>query len=264
MRAVKKRFSLDIFTVVAILLAAVFTLVSGAVISVNHRLENAQTVGAGTSSTRSLPIYSVETEEKKIAISFDCAWGVDYTEKLLDIMEKNDVKCTFFAVQFWVEKYPSYVEKIINAGHEMGTHSRTHSYMSKQSEAEIRDELTTSSQAIEKLTGQKVTLFRPPYGDYDNELIDTCLDMGIYPIQWDVDSLDWKNLSATEIAMRVINGVKPGSIILCHNNGLHTAESLPLIFSTLKNRGYEFVPIGELIYKENYTIDHNGRQRKIK
>ena len=264
MRAVTQRFSLDIFTVVAILLAAVFTLVSAAVISVNHRLENAQTVGAGTSSTRSLPIYSVETEEKKIAISFDCAWGVDYTEKLLDIMEKNDVKCTFFAVQFWVEKYPSYVEKIINAGHEMGTHSRTHSYMSKQSEAEIRDELTTSSQAIEKLTGQKVTLFRPPYGDYDNELIDTCLDMGIYPIQWDVDSLDWKNLSATEIAMRVINGVKPGSIILCHNNGLHTAESLPLIFSTLKNRGYEFVPIGELIYKENYTIDHNGRQRKIK
>lgn len=247
------------FTLSALTTAAAVLAVSVSIFSVQNALK-AETVGAGTGSSRSLPIYSVETEEKKVAISFDCAWGVEHTDALLSAMEKNDVRCTFFAVQFWVEKYPDYVKKIINSGHEMGTHSRTHSYMSKQSKAEIQDELTTSSQAIEKLTGEKVTLFRPPYGDYDNELIDTCLEMEIYPIQWDVDSLDWKNLSATEIAMRVINGVKPGSIILCHNNGLHTAESLPLIFSTLKNRGYEFVPISELIYKEGYTIDHNGRQ----
>jgi len=108
--------------------------------------------------------------------------------------------------------------------------------------------------------GKKVDLFRPPYGDYDNLVIDTAKSMGIYSIQWDVDSLDWKDLSATDIAMRIINGVKPGSIILCHNNGLHTAEALPLIFSTLQNRGYEFVPIGELIYRENYTIDSAGKQ----
>lgn len=222
-----------------------------------------QTTGAGTSSTRSLPIYSVETADKKVAISFDCAWGVEYTDTLLDYMEKNDVRCTFFAVQFWVEKYPEYVEKITSAGHEMGTHSRTHPYMSKLSKEQIQSELSTSREAIEKLTGQKVTLFRPPYGDYNNLLIDTCAEMGLYPIQWDVDSLDWKNLSATEIAMRIINGAKNGSIILCHNNGLHTAEALPLIFSTLKNRGYEFVPISELIYKKNYTIDHNGRQIAI-
>ena len=145
----------------------------------------------------------------------------------------------------------------------MGTHSRTHSYMSKLTKAQIQDELTTSSSAIEKITGNKVSLFRPPYGDYDNELIDTCLEMGLYPIQWDVDSLDWKNLSATEIAMRVINSAKNGSIILCHNNGLHTAEALPLIFSTLKNKGFEFVPISELIYRENFSIDHNGRQHSL-
>ena len=88
---------------------------------------------------RSLPIYSVETEEKKVAISFDCAWGVDYTEKLLNIMAQNDVRCTFFAVQFWVERYPSYVEKIVEAGHEMGTHSRTHPYMSTLTKEQIKD-----------------------------------------------------------------------------------------------------------------------------
>lgn len=250
-----------IFAVFVLIFTAVFAIVSTSFFCVK-RAEKIKTTGAGTSLTRSLPIYSVGTDEKKIAISFDCAWGVDFTDKLLDAMAKNDIRCTFFAVQFWVEKYPEYVEKIISAGHEMGTHSRTHSYMSKLSEADIRDELTTSSQAIEHLTGKKVTLFRPPYGDYNNTLIDTCNQMGLYPIQWDVDSLDWKNLSATEIAMRVINGVKNGSIILCHNNALHTAEALPLIFSTLKNRGYEFVPISELIYKEDYHIDASGRMWK--
>lgn len=260
MRVEKNKNTRSGFAFLAILLSAVFLSVFTLVYSIENALKTNQTVGAGTSLYRSLPIYSVEQTEKKIAISFDCAWGVDYTDQLLETMQKNDIKCTFFAVQFWVEKYPDYAKKIVASGHELGTHSRTHSYMSKQSKEEIYNELFTSSQAIEKITGQKTTLFRPPYGDYDDELINTCLDMDLYPIQWDVDSLDWKNLSATEIAMRVINGVKPGSIILCHNNGLHTAEALPMIFSTLKNRGYQFVPIGELIYKDHYTIDHNGRQ----
>ena len=209
---------------------------------------------------RSLPIYSVAREEKKIAISFDCAWGTEHTDAILKALDQNDVRCTFFMVEFWTEKYPEYVKKIDEAGHEIGTHSKTHPYMSKLSEAEIRAELSSSSEAITAVTGKKVDLFPPPYGDYDNLVIDTAKSMGIYSIQWDVDSLDWKDLSATDIAMRIINGVKPGSIILCHNNGLHTAEALPLIFSTLQNRGYEFVPIGELIYRENYTIDSAGKQ----
>ena len=226
--------------------------------AVNARL-GAEMVSA---ARKALPIYSVATDEKKVAISFDCAWGVEYTDTLLDIMQKNDVRCTFFAVQFWVEKYPDYAKKIVDTGHELGTHSRTHSYMSKQTKAQIEDELTTSMQAIEKITGQKTDLFRAPYGDYNDLLIDTAQSMGLYTIQWDVDSLDWKNLSATEIALRIINGAKNGSIILCHNNGLHTAEALPMIFSTLQNKGYEFVPIGELIYRDGYMLDVNGKQHK--
>lgn len=213
---------------------------------------------------RLVPIYSVEREDKVISISFDCAWGTDYTDGILNALKVSDVRATWFMVEFWAEKYGDYVKKIDAAGHEIGTHSSTHSYMSKQNAEEIKMELTASSEAIEKVTGKKVELFRPPYGDYDDELIKTASELGYYTIQWDTDSLDWKDLSAADIAMRVINGVKSGSIILMHNNGLHTAEAVPIILETLKNRGYSFVPIGELIYKENYTVDGAGRQQPAK
>ena len=212
------------------------------------------------SGARSLPIYSVERSDNKIAISFDCAWGTDHTDEILKNLAAANVRATFFTVEFWAEKYPDYLKKIDEAGHEIGTHSASHSYMSRLSEGEIRQELTTSSEAIASVTGKEVTLFRPPYGDYNNQLIDVSNSMGLTPIQWDVDSLDWKDLSAGDIAARIVERVKSGSIILCHNNGLHTAEALPIIFDTLHARGFEFVPIGELIYRENYTIDSTGRQ----
>lgn len=215
-------------------------------------------------STRLVPIYSVERDDKVISISFDCAWGTEHTQDILKSLRVSGVKATFFMVEFWAEKYPETVKEIDKAGHEIGTHSSTHSYMSKQNAEEIKLELTTSSKVIEDITGKKVELFRPPYGDYDNELIKTASELGYYTIQWDTDSLDWKDLSATDIAMRVINGVTSGSIILMHNNGLHTAEAVPIILETLKNKGYTFVPIGELIYKDNYTIDGSGRQQPVK
>lgn len=212
------------------------------------------------SGARSLPVYSVERTDNRIAISFDCAWGTDHTDAILSCLEETGVRATFFMVQFWAEKYPDYLKKIDEAGHEVGTHSATHSYMSRLSEGEIRAELESSSAAITAVTGKAVTLFRPPYGDYDDLLIDTCNDMGILPVQWDVDSLDWKDLSAADIAQRIVPRVKSGSIILCHNNGLHTAEALPIVIDALRAKGFEFVPIGELVYRENYTIDATGRQ----
>lgn len=215
-------------------------------------------------TTRLVPIYSVEREDKFVSISFDCAWGTEHTDEILNALKVSNVRATWFMVEFWTEKYSEYVKKIDEAGHEIGTHSSTHSYMSKQNAEEIKLELSASSEAIEKITDKKVELFRPPYGDYDDELIKTASELGYYTIQWDTDSLDWKDLSATDIAMRVINGVQSGSIILMHNNGLHTAEAVPIILETLKNRGYSFVPIGELIYKENYTIDGTGRQQPAK
>ncbi len=210
---------------------------------------------------RKIPIYSVGREDKYISITFDCAWGTDHTDGILEALAGQNVRATFFMVQFWTEKYPDYVKKISDAGNEIGTHSKTHSYMSKLSASQISAELESSSAAIEAVTGKKVDLFRAPYGDYDDELVKTAEKDGYYTIQWDVDSLDWKDLSANEIVTRVTSRVKSGSVILMHNNGLHTAEAVPVILQTLKERGYTFVPVGELIYRQNYTIDANGRQQ---
>ena len=134
--------------------------------------------------------------------------------------------------------------------------------MSKLSAEEIEEELKSSVAAIENVTGQKVKLFRPPFGDYDDKVITAAENLGLYTIQWNVDSLDWKNLSAEQIAARVIKKAGSGSIILMHNNGLHTAESLPLIFTATQQKGLVYRPISELIYTDDFRITPDGTQIK--
>ena len=209
---------------------------------------------------RKVPIYSVDRSDNKISISFDCAYGADYTDNILKILDDYNVKCTFFVVEFWVKKYPEKVAKIIERGHEIGTHSSTHPYMSKLDSTSIKNQLESSISAIVTITNCKVNLFRPPYGDYNNAVVSGAEALGLYTIQWSVDSLDWKNLSESEISNRVISKTQSGSIILCHNNGLNTYKALPYIIATLKEKGYEFVKISDLIYKDNYTIDSLGVQ----
>ena len=244
--------------IVAIVLS--LALVSGLFLAV--RFSGASEVISGNVE-RKLPIYRVKTDEKKIAISFDCAWGTDYTDTLLSVMEKENVKSTFFMVEFWTVKHGDYVKKIVGCGHEIGTHSKTHPEMSKLDRSAIESELKSSSLAIENITGKKVELFRAPFGDYDDLLIETAKDLGLFTIQWDVDSLDWKDLSASEITEKVVKNAKEGSIVLFHNQGKHTAEALPGIIAKLKDKGFTFVSIGELIYRDNYKILPNGEQIKL-
>lgn len=209
---------------------------------------------------KKLPIYWVDTKEKKVAISFDCAWGNEHTKQILDILDQYDVKTTFFMVKFWAEKFPEDVLEISKRGHEIGNHSSTHPNMSKLSIEDMTKELQGSSDAIEKITGKKPTLFRPPFGAYSNSLIETCEANGYHVIQWDVDSLDWKEITAEQIVDRVTRNVKPGSIVLFHNNAEYVEDYLPAILDKLKSEGYEIVPVGKLIIKGDYHMDHTGKQ----
>lgn len=213
-------------------------------------------------TTRQLPVYNVETGEKKVAISFDAAWGADRTQKILDTLAEHDAKATFFLVGFWTRKYPDLVRKIDGAGLEIGTHSNTHPNMPKLSETQMDLELSASKASITEITGKEVKLFRAPFGDYSDKMMNACKKADLTVIQWDVDSLDWKDLSAKEMSERVLSRVKNGSIVLFHNDGKFTPEALPVILLGLKNKGYEVVSVGDLLLKGEYYIDHAGTMRK--
>ncbi len=254
---IRKKFSYYIITrrqikiAIALLLSAV-TLTVGS-----------QFVFAGTD--RLLPIYCVETDKKRIAISFDAAWGNDDTHTLIDILKKYDVPATFFVVGAWVDKYPESVRELSNAGHQIQNHSNTHPYLTELSKTQICDEIKSCNEKIKAITGVEPTLIRPPYGDYDNNVITTVESLNMKTIQWSVDSLDWKeNATADSIYNRVVSKVQNGSIILCHNDAEHTPEALPRILENLKKDGYEFVLLSDLIYKDNYEIKHDGTQCKLK
>lgn len=211
-------------------------------------------------NVKKTPIYCVQTTEKKVAISFDAAWGADKTQDIMDNLKEFNANATFFLVGFWVDKYPEMTKKIDQSGFEIGTHSNTHPDMTTLSKENVEKELDLSMGLIENAIGKKVSVFRPPYGAYNNTLLEVCAEKNLYAIQWDVDSLDWKGLSAENITQRIIGRVKNGSIILCHNNSDHIVEALPMILSRLNQMGYTVCSVGELIYKQNYTIDRTGMQ----
>lgn len=220
----------------------------------------AAAVYAGKTS-RKLPIYSVETAEKAVALSFDAAWGDEHTLDILDTLTRYDIRANYFVVGFWAEKHADKLKTLHDSGRvEIGTHSNTHPHMPKLSRSQMALELQTSCDIIEKAIGVRPDLFRPPFGDYSDALLEEAEKQKLYTIQWDVDSLDWKELSAADMAERILSRVQNGSIVLMHNDGKNTAQALPIIIEGLKNKGYTFKTIGELIYREDYAIDHTGRQ----
>lgn len=213
-------------------------------------------------NSRRIPIYCVSREDKQIALTFDAAWGSDKTQNILDILKENEITATFFLVGMWVDKNEDLVKKINEQGIEIGTHSNTHPDLTKLDKTQVELELSVSAKKIENITGKKVNIFRAPYGAYNNMLIETAEDMGIKTIQWDVDTLDWKGISASQINSNVFKKVKSGSIILCHNNSDHIVEALPSLILGLKSRGYSFVSINSLIYHTDFSIDSTGKQIK--
>ncbi len=213
-------------------------------------------------STRKIPVYGVETDKKVIALTFDAAWGADKTQGILDVMEQYGAKGTFFLVGFWIDKYEKETKAIAEAGFDIGNHSRNHLNMPKLSENEIKNEIEYVNDRVFDLTGKKPKYFRAPFGDYSNKLMTSLEELNMVGVQWSIDSLDWKGLSAKQIYERVVPKAKSGDIVLFHNNSDHVLDALPLVLSALKGQGFEFVTLSQLVHTEGYTIDSNGIQHK--
>ena len=211
---------------------------------------------------KELPVYSVERDDNVIAVTFDASWGADNTPKLLDILDEYDAKCTFFLVGLWVDKYPDMVQAIVERGHEIGNHSATHPHMSKLSESKMLEELRMMSDKVEKLTGVRPTLFRPPYGDYNNSVIRTVRSAGYEAVQWSVDSLDWKNISPQDMIRRA-GKVGKGDIILFHNDSQYLLDALPTLLQSYKEQGLQMVKVSDILLEGETTIDVQGKQHPL-
>ncbi len=222
-----------------------------------------ESVAAVFNSKREIPIYSVDAEEKLASVTFDCAWGADDIPQILDALKEADVKATFFMVGQWAEKNPEMVKMMAKEGHDTANHSYSHFRMGSLDKDMMSREIIKCGDVIEKLTSTKCDLFRAPYGDYNNTLLSEARKLGYFTIQWNVDSLDWKpGISKAEIKQRIGQKIKPGSILLFHNDTPYTAKLLPEIIAELENGGYKLVPVSQLIIREDYYIDHEGRQKK--
>ena len=201
----------------------------------------------------------VDTDKKQVALSFDAAWGNEQTEHLLEILDKYKVKSTFFLVGDWVKNYPDSVKDIAKHGHDVGNHSNTHPHMTQMSSSDMVGQIQSCNEKIKELTGKTPTLFRAPYGDYNNDVVKSVNGCNMYCVQWDVDSLDWKDPTPEQIKQNIMKKIKNGSIILMHNGAKNTPEALPTVIEAIKSEGYEIVPISQILLKGEYYTDVDGK-----
>ena len=221
---------------------------------------NTPAVVGVSAAKRELPVYCVQRDEKIVALSFDAAWGNEDTQILIDILDQYGVNTTFFVVGDWVDKYPESVRALAEAGNEVMNHSSSHAHFSALSTDEITADISACNDKIEAITGVRPTLFRCPYGEYDDHVISAVKSVNMTAVQWDVDSLDWKGIPAGQITRRVLDRVQPGSIVLFHNAAEHTPEALPAILDALIGEGYRIVPISQILLDGDCFIDSTGRQ----
>lgn len=213
---------------------------------------------------RLVPIYKVDTPEKKIAITIDGVWGAEKTPLLLDLFDKHNIKITFFFGGYWLEKYPDVAKEIVRRGHEIGNHTYTHPHCNSLSREQLRKELASTNELVYQITGTRPKFFRPPFGEYNNQVIQVCGEEKLQVIQWSIDSLDWKEPGVHFIVKRIMDNASNGDIVLLHNNGKHTVEALTIVIPRLLQLGYKIVPLSQLVYPDNYYIEnHSGLQKRV-
>ncbi len=222
-----------------------------------------QEATAVVAQKRELPIYSVERDDKVVSISFDASWGADKTVAILDILDRYDVKTTFFLVGGWVDQYPDMLKEIVSRGHEIGNHSDTHAHMNQLNADGIRRELADMSAKVEELTGVRPTLFRPPYGEYNDRVIATARAEGYEAVQWSIDSLDWKDRGTQDIIKQCTYRVDNGDIVLFHNDSNDIVNALPTIIQHYQSLGFTIIPISQIVLEAPYTIDVQGKQHPV-
>ncbi|MFI6604781.1 polysaccharide deacetylase family protein [Nonomuraea sp. NPDC050536] len=183
---------------------------------------------------------------KCLALTFDDGPS-DYTAKLLDTLKKEKVKATFFLMGQHVEKYPKLARRQVAEGHAIGNHTWDHPHLPAMTDQQILDEIRTTQEAITTATGQRAKLFRPPYGDTDQRVLDLVGQEGLPQILWTGTTLDWKLRDPKKITAAVLRLAKRDGVILMHDVVPQTVKAMPGIVKELKKRGYHLVTLPTLL-----------------
>lgn len=242
-------------------LVALSTVIVLFIIAITYSSRTGEIIKTG-SQARLLPIYSVDTTEPKVALTMNCAWNADDIDSILETLKKHKVHITFFMVGDWVDKYPEAVKKISDAGHEIANHSDGHKHVNQLNLEQNENEILNCSEKIQKITGNKTKLYRGPYGEYNNTVIQAAENQNHVTIQWSLDTLDYNGLTGEEMWKRLESKIKNGDIILSHNGTEHTADSLDMLLTNIEKKGFNIVTVSDLMYNDNYAIDSNGVQKK--
>ena len=199
-------------------------------------------------------VYSVKSEKKLVALTFDDGPDSYFTPMILDILKENNIKATFFVIGSSAEKNPEIVQRMEAEGHIVGNHSYDHKDMKKLSEDALRDEIQKTEQVLDNILGKHTPVFRPPYGSVNQKNVDQISEMGYSVVNWSVDTRDWAGTSQETMMNYVHKQMYPGGIILMHSSGrrtsiANTVKMLPTLIAELRDQGYEFVTVTELMEK---------------
>jgi len=192
-------------------------------------------------------IYKGNPLKKMVALTFDATYGDNQTHRLLQILRNNNIKATFFLSGIWLINYPHLVRAIAAEGHEIGNHSYTHPHMPLIPLAQVNNQIIRTDALINNISGLSPYLFRPPYGEYNQAILNTLASLGYVTIMWTIDSLDWKSPGVDQITSRIVDNIEPGAIILMHQSASQTAEALPQVILRLKGKGYNFGTVTQVL-----------------
>lgn len=259
MRERINKFDFALFLKTGIVVLTLILVVFGGV----KHLPQAVTI-TSHSNSKKLPIYSVETSEKVVSLTFELNNKSEDLERILNVLDKYKGKGTFFVTGSFVDSDPEGLRQIVEAGHDIGNHSENHKHMDLLNSKECMEEIMNLHDKVNKITQVEMMFFRPPYGSFNNTIIHTAREAGYQTVKWDIDSQDWKNYSADNILKQTVENEKlaNGSILLFHSGTKYTAQALEEVILSLYDQGYELRPLSKLVYTDNYTIKMSGRQYK--
>lgn len=194
------------------------------------------------------PIYKGLDNEKKVAFACNVVWGEEHLPEMLRLFKENDTEITFFIGGQWAEKNPELLKRIHNDGHELGNHGYKHLHHSTLTREANKQEILKTEEIVKQITGVKTSLFAPPYGDFNDTVVDAAESLGYKVIMWSIDTIDWNTKDYKKILDRIEKKHHNGAIVLMHPTK-STVQALPLMLKNLEAHGYEITTVSDVLEK---------------